>query len=116
MTISYVTDANRQKTIRVTINFPEVFSENVKVGSCVQFDIFIDYDSNSGNNLLNAAFVRLINWITIQAKAKVTAFVIVLAGAGVVVLGPAATVTAVAGSLLALLGIVDPGKDEDDEE
>lgn len=116
MTISYVTDANRQKTIRVTINFPEVSSENVKVGSCVQFDIFIDYDSNSGNNLLNAAFVRLINWITIQAKAKVTAFVIVLAGAGVVVLGPAATVTAVAGSLLALLGIVDPGKDEDDEE
>lgn len=116
MTISYVTDANRQKTIRVTINFPEVSSENVKVGACVQFDIFIDYDSNSGNNLLNAAFVRLINWITIQAKAKVTAFVIVLAGAGVVVLGPAATVTAVAGSLLALLGIVDPGKDEDDEE
>lgn len=116
MTISYVADANRQKTIRVTINFPEVSSENVKVGSCVQFDIFIDYDSNSGNNLLNAAFVRLINWITIQAKAKVTAFVIVLAGAGVVVLGPAATVTAVAGSLLALLGIVDPGKDEDDEE
>lgn len=116
MTISYVTDANRQKTIRVTINFPEVSSENVKVGACVQFDIFIDYDSNSGNNLLNAAFVRLINWITIQAKAKVTAFIIVLAGAGVVVLGPAATVTAVAGSLLALLGIVDPGKDEDDEE
>ncbi|MBD5823352.1 glycoside hydrolase domain-containing protein [Lactococcus petauri] len=116
MTISYVTDANRQKTIRVTINFPEVSSENVKVGACVQFDIFIDYDSNSGNNLLNAAFVRLINWITIQAKAKVTAFVIVLAGAGVVVFGPAATVTAVAGSLLALLGIVDPGKDEDDEE